>query len=430
MKKTISVFLTVLILSLGSAPAKAQETTSERSISDNIYLGVQTGMPMSVADFSSFATDKFRPGWTAGLFGGYRFDSLWSVELTASWGKQFMAERDCCFDRDYFLGTDGNRYKFVPEGMEGQYYKDLESNVFVQRYGVQANVNVLDLFARTRNSLWKAEVSPALYAVGTATDVLLKADKSIYVGDIDKWHLGLGINAQASYNLTNSLALGVYTGFTHLTGQPMDGMPVLHVTNCIIDAGIRLILNFGEEKKRTQRAQTPVYVPQSVMKPEHVVKPESVSEAEEVPEPIVETAPVVKPEPEAVPEQVVEPEPEPEAVPEPVVEAAPVPSKYPVIYFSFSSFWIEPSERMKIKEIADIMKADKSIRIIIKAWGDPAGGEGPNERISLMRAERVKQVLGQWLIPADRIEVEGCGIKYDAPNDAEARIAVITEIQQ
>lgn len=428
MKKTISVFLTILILSLGSAPAKAQETTSERSISDNIYLGVQTGMPMSVADFSSFATDRFRPGWTAGLFGGYRFDSLWSVELTASWGKLFMAERDCCYDRDYFLGTDGNRYKFVPEGMEGKYYKDLESNIFVQRYGVQANVNVLDLFARTRNSLWKAEVSPALYAVGTATDILLKADKSIYVGDIDKWHLGLGINAQASYNLTNSLALGVYTGFTHLTGQPMDGMPVLHVTNCIIDAGIRLILNFGEEKKRTQRAAALVYVPQPVVRPEPVAEPQPVieQEPEEVPEPVVETVPAVEVEQEVEPETVSEPVVEPEVVP----EVEPVPSKYPVIYFSFNSFWIEPSERMKIKEIADIMKADKSIRILVRAWGDPAGGEAPNERISLMRAERVKQVLGQWLIPADRIEVEGCGIKHDAPDDTEARIAVITEIQQ
>ena len=56
-------------------------------------------------------------------------------------------------------------------------------------------------------------------------------------------------------------------------------------------------------------------------------------------------------------------------------------------------------------------------------------GEDVNERISLMRAERIKMVLGQWLIPADRIEVEGCGIKHDAPNDSEARVAVITEIK-
>jgi outer membrane protein OmpA-like peptidoglycan-associated protein len=82
-----------------------------------------------------------------------------------------------------------------------------------------------------------------------------------------------------------------------------------------------------------------------------------------------------------------------------------------------------------VKEIADMMKADKSIRILIKAWGDPTGGEEANASISLMRAERVKMVLGQWLIPADRIEVEGCGIKHDAPNDSEARVAVITEIK-
>ena len=48
---------------------------------------------------------------------------------------------------------------------------------------------------------------------------------------------------------------------------------------------------------------------------------------------------------------------------------------------------------------------------------------------ALMRAGRIKMVLGQWLIPADRIEVEGCGIKHNAPNDSEARVAVITEIK-
>ena len=152
---------------------------------------------------------------------------------------------------------------------------------------------------------------------------------------------------------------------------------------------------------------------------------------------VVESEPVVVEDTEsetavAEPAPIVEPDIVVEQISEPIVQSehvAEMPSKYPLIYFSHNSFWIEPSERAKVKEIADMMKADKSIRILIKAWGDPSGGEEVNERISLMRAERIKMVLGQWLIPADRIEVEGCGIKHDAPNDSEARVAVITEIK-
>ena len=72
--------------------------------------------------------------------------------------------------------------------------------------------------------------------------------------------------------------------------------------------------------------------------------------------------------------------------------------------------------------------ADKSIRIRITGWGDDIGGEEVNKRVSLQRAEAVKRVLGQWLIPADRVETVGGGIKRDAASEAEARNASTIEI--
>jgi hypothetical protein len=39
-------------------------------------------------------------------------------------------------------------------------------------------------------------------------------------------------------------------------------------------------------------------------------------------------------------------------------------------------------------------------------------------------------VLGQWLVPAERIETVGGGIKRDAASDAEARNATTIEIMQ
>ena len=86
------------------------------------------------------------------------------------------------------------------------------------------------------------------------------------------------------------------------------------------------------------------------------------------------------------------------------------------------------SERDKVRQMADMLKADKSIRIRVTGWGDPVGGEAVNQRVSLQRAEAVKRVLGQWLIPADRVETVGAGIKHDAASYDEARVATTIEI--
>jgi len=117
------------------------------------------------------------------------------------------------------------------------------------------------------------------------------------------------------------------------------------------------------------------------------------------------------------------------------VEVAPDPcmcnmkkSTFPIIYFSFNSIWIEPDQRAKVKEIADRMKADKSIRIRVTGWCDPIGSEAANQRVALQRAEAVKRVLGQWLIPADRIETAGGGVCHGAASYDEARNAISIEI--
>ena len=103
-------------------------------------------------------------------------------------------------------------------------------------------------------------------------------------------------------------------------------------------------------------------------------------------------------------------------------------STFPAIYFSFNSIWIEPSQRAKVKEIADRMKADKSIRIRVTGWCDPVGSVEANKRVALQRAEAVKRVLGQWLVPADRVETAGGGICKGTASYDQARCALTIEI--
>lgn len=428
-------------------PAQAQqsEPAPERDYTRGWYIGAQGALSMGEGDFSSFGADKFRAGGNGGVFGGYRFNKVWALELNAHWGQLNMAEQDCCFERGYWLGTDYNRYHpaLIPADMQGWYYKDLMSRTFVQQYSLQANMNVLGFFNATKDSRWMLELSPMVSAVGTSSDILTKAGKSPVRENISQWHLGVGGALQVSYAVTKNLNVGIYGDFTHLFGDPLDGMPELHSTNFMIDAGVRLSWNFGS-KKKAKKSSAAVVAP--VVAVAAVVADTVAEEAAEVQKPVEEKVAVVV-EQQVVEGAVVEDKPAEEktivaekqpvtevvaenTVEEETVAVVEAESNFPVIYFSFNSIWIEPSERGKVKEIAEMMKADKSIRVRVTGWGDNVGGEEVNKRVSLQRAEAVKRVLGQWLIPAERVETVGAGIKHDAQSREEARHAAIIEITE
>lgn len=436
MKRKLTLSLSVLLLTATCIFARQADSLKYSNI--GFYVGAQAGLSMGESDFSSFGADGFRPGWNAGINIGYRFTDVWSLEMTATWGQLFMIEQNCCFDRNYFLGNDMNRYhpNLIPTGMDGYFYHDLKNTTFVQRYGLQANINILGFFEASKNSPWRLEVAPALYAVGTNSDIMTKKDNTPFIENINKWHLGYGGILQASYAITKNMSIGLYGGYTRLTGKQMDGMPKLHSTNHIIDAGIKFTISLAKSKKNAKPAQThqpAPAVPAEQLKPaapaEEAVPVTQHEETVAVtqPEEPAQTNPVEK-------EQTPVTEPEAPAPVVPVEEETPAAqpevkgTEFPVIYFSFNSIWIEPSERAKVKEIADKMKADKSIRVRVTGWGDHVGGEEANKRVSLQRAEAVKRVLGQWLIPADRVETVGGGIKHDAASDSEARNATTIEI--
>ncbi len=417
------IWATCLCLAvLSPMTLSAQEDKSdEKDFTRGWYIGAQAGMPMAEADFSSFGADKFRPGWSAGIHAGYRFTPVWSLELTANWGEQFLAEQDCCFERGYFLGSDHNRYRdgyHFPAGVQGWLYKDLKSRTFVQRYGLQVNMNILGFFNRTKDSRWRLDISPAVYAVGTSSDLMTKADNTPVADNLNDWHLGYGGQAQVSYTVAKNMNIGIYGGFTHLTGKPMDGMPELHSTNFIIDAGVKFSFAFGGKKRAKKSSVTVVPA---------VVAP--VVPAEQPKEDVKEVVAADTVEVQPTEEAVVTEQPKDEVKDATATTVVADSTSFPVIYFSFNSVWIEPSEKAKIKEIADIMKANPEMKIRVTGWGDNIGGEEANKRVSLQRAEAVKRMLGKWLIPAERVEAVGAGIAHDAQSREEARHAATIEVK-
>lgn len=232
--------------------ARAERTKqADRNPVAGWYAGIQGGVPFGVSALSSFGADKTRAGWSAGIYGGYRFNPVLSLELQATWGQTNLSARDCC--PGYWLGSDGNLYEGAVAGMTGWGWHDLKSRVRMQRYGVQLNVNLLGFFAATKHSRWTLELAPHLYAVGTEAEFRTLAGNAQAMKGATRWHLGAGGNLQAGYALTEHLRLGIYTGLTYLTGQPLDGTPGhLHKANCIWESGLRIGWSFGNTNKRKE----------------------------------------------------------------------------------------------------------------------------------------------------------------------------------
>ena len=363
--------------------AKAEVKEDGKTISQGWYVGIEGGMPFGFSTFSSFGHDKTHLGWAAGLYGGYRFNSIFSAELSAKYGEMNLSAQDCCVERNYWLGSDGVLYKAGVLGMDSWEYANLKSHVRMGRYGARVNVHLLGLFHKTANSRWDLAVSPHIYAVTTKADIQTIADDAKVMKGSANWHLGYGTDLQVGYQLTSCLKLGIYSGLTRLTGERMDGMPEhLHKNNFVWESGIRLGISFS--KKKNKIVETPS-VPQTEVLHQDTILSENVNQKEK------ET--VDKAETKVVEQDIKEP----------------VKVTFPVIYFSFNRITIRPSEVSKLKSILHILKENPEMKVTVTGWCDTRGSVAVNRRISRQRAQALKSWLVTRGIAASRISVVGKG---------------------
>ena len=363
--------------------AKAEVKEDGKTISQGWYVGIEGGMPFGFSTFSSFGHDKTHLGWAAGLYGGYRFNSIFSAELSAKYGEMNLSAQDCCVERNYWLGSDGVLYKAGVLGMDSWEYANLKSHVRMGQYGARVNINLLGLFHQTADSRWDLAVSPHIYAVTTKADIQTIADDAKVMKGSTNWHLGYGADLQVGYQLTSCLKLGIYSGLTRLTGERMDGMPEhLHKNNFVWESGIRLGISFS--KKKNKIVETPS-VPQTEVLHQDIILSENVNQKEKETEDKAET-------------KVVE-----QDIKEPVKVT------FPVIYFSFNRITIHPSEVSKLKSILHILKENPEMKVTVTGWCDTRGSVAVNRRISRQRAQALKTWLVKRGIAASRISVVGKG---------------------
>ena len=399
----IRLLVAVLVSILSFSFAKAEASDSNLPDSKGWYLGVDGGLPFGLSTFSSFGHDKTHLGWAAGIYGGYRFNPIFSAELSARYGEVNLSAQDCCVERNYWLGSDGMLYKASVLGMDSWEYAQLKSHVRMGWYGARVHVNLLGLLRNTAHSRWTVAVSPHLYAVTTCADIQTLADHAEVKKGSTRWHLGYGASLQAGYQLTSNLNLGIYSGLTRLSGERMDGMPEhLHKNNFVWESGIRLGISFS--KKKNKIVETPS-VPQTEVLQQDTILSENVNQKEK------ET--VDKAETKVVEQDIKEP----------------VKVTFPVIYFSFNRITIRPSEVSKLKSILHILKENPEMKVTVTGWCDTRGSVAVNRRISRQRAQALKTWLVKRGIAASRISVVGKG--SDASRTApEARRVETTNHHQ
>ena len=403
-KNRLLVAMLAFILPFSFVKAEVKE--DGKTISQGWYVGVEGGMPFGFSTFSSFGHDKTHPGWAASLYGGYRFNSIFSAELSAKYGEMNLSAQDCCVERNYWLGSDGVRYKAGVLGMDSWEYANLKSHVRMGRYGARVNVNLLGLFHKTANSRWDLAVSPHIYAVTTKADIHTIADEAKVMKGSTNWHLGYGADLQVGYQLTSCLKLGIYSGLTRLTGERMDGMPEhLHKNNFVWESGIRLGISFAKAKKKNVAVETtpikelevPTTEPEAQ---QHVISPKQSTLQQEIAE---------KAETRVGEQEVVE---QPKAT-------------FPVVYFAFNSIGIKQGELSKLNGILHTLKENPEMKVTVTGWCDTKGSVAVNKRISRQRAETVKTWLVKNGIEANRITAIGNG--SDDTQDADKARRVETK---
>ena len=379
----IRLLVAVLVSILSFSFAKAEASDSNLPDSKGWYLGVDGGLPFGLSTFSSFGHDKTHLGWAAGIYGGYRFNPIFSAELSARYGEVNLSAQDCCVERNYWLGSDGMLYKASVLGMDSWEYAQLKSHVRMGWYGARVHLNLLGLLRNTAHSRWTVAVSPHLYAVTTCADIQTLADHAEVMKGSTRWHLGYGASLQAGYQLTSNLNLGIYSGLTRLSGERMDGMPEhLHKNNFVWESGIRLGISFS--KKKNKIVETPS-VPQTEILHQDTILSENVN--------LKEKETVDKAETKVVEQDIKEP----------------VKVTFPVIYFSFNRITIRPSEVSKLKSILHILKENPEMKVTVTGWCDTKGSVAVNRRISRQRAQALKTWLVKRGIAASRISVVGKG---------------------
>ena len=247
MKKFKHYAIAVLCV-LGLSMSMTAQTTLPQK---GYYLGISTGASMGTCTFRSYTDNGKTARAEFGLFAGYRFSNLFSLELSGTRGNIEMTSSDELCDK-MWLGLNGMFIESNVAPSAGWSGKDLTTKTKFARFAVQGNFNILYIFKNLRDSRWKLDLSPMIGMVQTHTTacgmmITREYDELEYNS---QWHFAYGGQGSIGVAVNNNIEVRLYAGVSFLSGDRFDNLvnetgSHPHTENLMYEGGAKLSWNFG-----------------------------------------------------------------------------------------------------------------------------------------------------------------------------------------
>lgn len=400
------LYIVLIILFVGLSSVTAQTVLKEKPSFEYYrqwYLGKDAGIPFGVSTFSSFGSGKNHLGWTAGMYGGYHFNGIFSLEAYIVTGKMKQTYRNEY--RFFWVGDNGSLYFTKPSGNSWR-YNSLKTSVKIQNYGLRTNINLLGFFDCTKGGRWSVMLSPMIGAIGTKSTVrTINTDEKIMKFHT-QWHLAMGGNLGGTYKVSKHFSVGIYSGMTYVTGSSMDGVQrMAGRDNYIWESGVRLNYIFSRRPRIIKKIEHEIRVIEDDLFGRRGDRDKKVVEVveNEMDTPIEED--------------------NNSSTSLPVYESVKVPQQVaathiPAYYFPGNSTIITDSEIVKARQVAEFLKKNPQARINIIGYADGRKNKEANMQTMFQRAMAIeKQIIFNNIDPV-RIStlVEEATTNQNAPS--------------
>lgn len=351
-------------------------------------IGVNIGMPFYAGDFRSVSRGNNNwAGYMFGLQGSYQFNPIFGARLSVDYGSNRAGSQR--YEDDFVLLPNGNTYYNVdfPEG--GSYYKDLYSSVHSWNFGLNAEVNLLNLFRRSDGDRrWAVVLAPGIYLQKFSSTVKNRSNDEQFADKLDnKVNLGLGGDLAVRYRINHNFDVQLKGGMIWINNQDFDGINSINTTkhNSMVTAQVGLIWKVGNSKgrKKDNIMYAPGYLPMWKRATKTVTK-------------VVHDTIYIE-------QKVLEKSPE-------VVVCKGFPKDLPAVYFERGKWKLDTDKYAReLFTIAKILKENPEVQIDICGYADHTGGEAINKKVTLKRAEALKKFLVKVGIEPERLHTYGLG---------------------
>lgn len=351
-------------------------------------IGVNIGMPFYAGDFRSVSRGNNNwAGYMFGLQGSYQFNPIFGARLSVDYGSNRAGSQR--YEDDFVLLPNGNTYYNVdfPEG--GSYYKDLYSSVHSWNFGLNAEVNLLNLFRRSDGDRrWAVVLAPGIYLQKFSSTVKNRSNDEQFADKLDnKVNLGLGGDLAVRYRINHNFDVQLKGGMIWINNQDFDGINSINTTkhNSMVTAQVGLIWKVGNSKgrKKDNIMYAPGYLPMWKRATKTVTK-------------VVHDTIYIE-------QKVLEKSPE-------VVVCKGFPKDLPAVYFERGKWKLDTDKYAReLFTIAKTLKENPEVQIDIYGYADHTGGEAINKKVTLKRAEALKKFLVKVGIEPERLHTYGLG---------------------